>query len=690
MGIVTEYPAGFIVLCLLSGAAYALFLYYRDIRKGMKSPAHRIMLALRFVSVSLIAFLLLGPLVRQSHKQIEKPVVIIGVDNSASMVQTADSVYCRKGFPEAIKALEEALQKKCEVRLYSFGDRLTSGFDPSYSGLTTDISAFFNEVNSRYSNRNVAALVLATDGIYNTGTDPFYAARRIMFPVYTIALGDSLLKKDILIRKVIVNRTAYKGDKFPVEALVEMNKCQGTTAKLTLTQGTRTIDSKEIRAGSDRSMQKVMFNLDAASSGLVRYTLHLGEIEGEGNLQNNWASFVVEVLDARQRIALVYDAPHPDIAAIQQALEGSMHFEIDQFRVNRLPDNFNKYDLIILNQVPSVTSLAGLDAVFRSKASLLFIIGSQTDVNALNRLGAGLVINTARDSYTESLPVVSGDFPLFTIDRKDLAAFAEFPPLQCPFGTYQFSPLSDVLCYQKIGNVTTKIPMILFTKTADRKVGFITGENIWRWRISDYARQSSHESFDLLADKIAQYLSVREDKSFFRIRLDSRISENDPVEMDAEVYNASYELINDPDVNITITDSENKSYPFTFTRSAKAYYLNAGLFPIGEYNYKATVRVGSGVYQKTGRFFVEKVSAESSDLVANHNLLYRIASSHDGEMVGKQAIGSLANKILQRDDTRTVSVYSRKLSDLIGNPWLFAVILLLLAAEWIIRKREGI
>lgn len=690
MGLVTEYPAGFIVFCLLLGVAYAFILYFRDLRKGLTPLTHRIMLVLRFLSVSLIAFLLLGPLIRQSRRHVEKPIVIIGVDNSASMIQTADSDYYRNEFPGSVKSLEEALQKKCEVKLYSFGDKLATGFNAGYKGLKTDISAFFNEVNSRFSNRNVAALVLATDGIYNDGTDPFYAARRIPFPIYTVALGDSLLKKDILIRKVIVNSTAYKGDKFPVEALVEMNKCPGVTAKLTLMQGSRNIDSREIRATSDRSVQKVMFNLDAAKSGLVKYSLHLGELEGERNLQNNTVSFVVEVLDTRQRIALVYDAPHPDVAAIQQGLEGSMHFEIDQLRLNNLPETFDKYDLIILNQLPSVTSVEGLEALFSSKASLLFIIGSQTDINSLNRLNAGLSINTSQNSFAESQPVVSGDFPLFTLDRKDMAAFGEFPPLQCPFGTYQFSPLSDVLCYQKIGNVTTKIPMIMFTKTADKKVGFITGENIWRWRISAYVQQSSHESFDLVIDKIAQYLSVREDKSFFRIHLDNRISENDPVEIDAEVFNASYELINDPDVNITITDSENKTYPFIFSRTARAYYLNAGLFPIGEYTYRATVRVGSEVYQKTGKFFVERVNIESSDLVANHNLLFRIATAHDGEMTGKQNMGALADKILQRDDTKPVSVHSRKLSDLIGNPWLFAAILLLLSAEWIIRKREGI
>ena len=675
---------------MLLGAVYAVTLYYHDLKQGLKQILHRVMLVFRFLSVSIISFLLLGPLVKQTDKIVEKPIVILGIDNSKSMILTADSGYTRNIFPKAIDSLVGVLQKKCEVKIYSIGDRLTSGFDASYSGVKTDISSFFNEISTRFSNRNAAALILASDGIYNEGTDPFYAAGKITFPVYSIALGDTVLKKDILIRKVIANKTAYKGDKFPVEVLVEMNKCAGSMAKLDLMQGAKVLETKEIRANSDHSIQKLTFMLEAREKGVVKYSLQLSRIEGEGSNENNSASFIVEVLDIRHKIALVFDSPHPDVTAIEKGLEGSSHFEIELLRANDLPKSYDKYDLVILNQLPSVTNIADFGPLFKSKASLLFIIGSQTDINTLNNLKQGLTINAAKNSFSESQPVVNDEFLLFSMDKNDLAVFREFPPLQCPFGTYQFSPLTNVLCYQKIGNVTTRTPMIMFTRVADKKVGFINGENIWRWRISDFIQQSNHESFDLMIDKIAQYLCTKDDKSFFRINMNSRISENEPVEIDAEVFNASYELINEPEVNVVFTDAENKTYPFIFNKTSNAYYLNAGLFPIGEYNYKATVKVGSEVFQKSGKFFIDQVNIESSNLVADHNLLYRIANSHDGEMVNQSDISKLADKILAREDIRSVSIFQKKMSDLIGNPWVFILILTLLTVEWIIRKREGI
>ncbi len=687
---ITEYPSGLIPLCLLLGAVYAWALYYPGMKRGMGNPLTWGMSALRFLSASLIAFLLLSPLIKRTEKRLEKPVIVIGVDNSQSMVLGNDSAWCRKDFPDRLKQLVAALQQKCDIRLYSFDDKLSNGFTGTYKGSKTDISVFFREVNTRYTNRNAAAVILATDGIYNGGTDPFYAAQKIPFPIYAIAMGDTILKKDISILKVLVNKTAYRGDRFPVEVLVAMNKCNGLKTKLTLSQGTRLIESKELRATGDRSLQRATFFLEAKEAGMIRYSLQLDQVEGDGSRSNNHNDFLVEVLEARQKIALVSAAPHPDMMAIEKALEGSSHFEVETINTESLPRSFEKYDLVILNQLPSVANVTDLTGLLLSKIPLLIIVGSQTDLNALNRLQAGLIVNSPKNTFSESQPSFNPDFSLFTVDLKDQAVFREFPPLQCPFGTYQVSPLAEVLYYQKIGNVATKTPMVIYTHALDRKVGIIAGENIWRWRISNYIQQSNHESFDLWIDKTAQYLSARDDKSFFRIRVKNKIYENEPVEFEAELYNGSYELINQPDVSMTITDHENKSYPFVFSKTRKGYFLNAGMFPAGEYNYKASVKAGPATYEKTGKLFIETVNIESSNLVADHNLLFRIASAHDGEMVLPADMGKLAGKILARNDIRSVAVYQNRMSDLIGNPWLFALVILLLTAEWVIRKREGL
>ncbi|MCK9204360.1 MAG: hypothetical protein M0P58_08015 [Bacteroidales bacterium] len=689
MGIIFEYPSGYLLLCLLTGALYAFFLYYFDKKRKTAPRLIWILMAFRFITVSIIAILLLSPLIRRNIKTIEKPIVIIGVDNSASICLSGDSTYYHTRYLDQINRLIAALQKKCEVKTYSFGERVTMNVKGTFSEKETDIASFFEEVENRFSNRNTGVLIIASDGLYNKGIDPFYAAQKISFPVFSIALGDTTVKKDALIRKITVSKTVFKGDQFPVEVITEMDKLQGAKSTLKLKQGAQLLSSKELVAREGRSQNKSTFLIQTTQSGVFKYTLQIDPLAGEANTKNNRVDFFVEVMDTRQKVAILYNAPHPDITTLVKAMEGSSRFDVKQVKINDFNPTTDKSDLIILYQLPAISGLANLNELMKTKTSMFFVLGSQSDLNAFNNLKTGLIITSKPGNFTEVQATTNKDFPLFTLEKDDPALFSSFPPLQSPFGVYQSGPMAEVLFYQRSGSVTTSNPLAIFLSTQDRKVGVVTGENLWRWRIANYIQEKNTDAFDRLINKMVHYLAVKEDKSFFRIKIENRYDENDPVEIEAEVYNSSYELINDPEVDITITDSENKKYPFIFNRTNHAYFLNIGILPAGSYSFAATTRVGNTRYQQNGKFFIEPVNNEYFNLVADHQLLYRISKAHDGEVVYPNQMDSLVNKIIHRDDFKTVSIYEKRFTDLIGSPWLFILIATLLTMEWVIRKREG-
>ncbi len=689
MGIVFEYPVAFLLFCLLTGALYAFILYFFDKRRKTAPGLIWSLMGLRFLTISVIAILLLSPLMKRTVTTVDKPVAILGIDNSLSIVLTGDSTYYRTAFRDQLNRLISELQKKCEVKIYSFGEKLSPGLNTSFTEKETDIGSFFTEVENRYSNRNTGALIIASDGLYTKGIDPFYAGRKISFPVYSIALGDTNLRKDIFIRKITANKTVFKGDHFPVEVMIGLDKVNGAKSLVKLKQGTQLLDSKEIIVKEERSSVKLFFQVEAGKPGTTRYSVQIDPLEGETNKLNNSRDFFMEVLDTRQKIAIVYEAPHPDITALLKAMEGSARFDIEQFPTGDLTVPADKFDLIILYQFPSLTGATNLNALIKTKTSQLYFLGSHSDINAFNNLKTGLIINTKPASFSEVQVVVNQAFPLFSLEKGDPALFDGFPPLQAPFGVYQPAPLSEALFYQKSGAVSTTNPLLIFFTGQDKKIGVITGENLWRWRIYDFIQNKDHVAFDRLINKIVHYLAVKEDNSFFRITLKNRIGENEPVEAEAEVYNSSYELINDPEVNITITDQENNKYPYLFSRTTKAYFLNIGILPVGSYSYIATTKVGKNQYQQSGKFFIEQINNEYFNLVADHQLLNRISKSHDGEVVYPHEMDQLANKILQREDFRPVLITGKRFSDLIGNPWLFIALLALLTAEWAVRKRKG-
>ena len=690
MGIVFEYPSIYLVLCLLAGIVYAFFLYFFD-KKRKTSPRLILFLAvLRFMAVFLISALLLSPMIRRNIKSIEKPVVIIGIDNSSSIVQTPDSASVRVQLPQMVNRLIDKLENKCEVKVFTFGEKLSNHFPGDFKDKETDMASFIEEMETRYSNRNTGALIIASDGLYNKGTDPFYSARKIDYPIYTIALGDTTRKKDALVRKILVSKTVYKGDQLQVEAITEVDKLSGSKTMARLLEGEKVLAEKEIRVTDDRTITKTTFSIHAEKAGHFRYTVEVAPVEGEVNLKNNRMDFYVEVSETRQKIALVYDAPHPDISALVKALEGSPRFEISLFNLKEFDPVKVHYDLIILYQLPSIAGVADLKKITETGTSLLFVLGSNSDINAFNNLKTGLIITAKPGNFNDVQPSFNPGFSLFTLEPNDPPLFSEFPPLQAPFGLYQSVSTAEILFFQRTGSVITRDPLLVFIREMQRKTGVLTGENIWRWRLANYARENNTEAFDRLINKTVHFLAVAEDKSLFRIMAEPRFDENDPVVMEAELFNASYELINDPEVNITITDRDGRNYPFVFNRTNQSYFLNAGILPPGNYTYVASTKVGQNRYEKKGVFFIEPINAEFYDLVADHPLLYRIANSHGGRMVYPAQVETIADHLLQRDDLKSVAINERKFSDLTGAPWLFILIVTLLTLEWIVRKREGL
>jgi hypothetical protein len=690
LGIVTEYPIGFIFFCLLLGGIYALLLYFKTGKDDIDTWFVWAMTGFRFLSISLISFLLLSPLIKKQAEVIQKPLIVLAQDNSRSLLLSKDSGFYRKGYPDAIRTFSNDLNKKYEVAGLSFGERISNELKTSFTEKETDISALFNEVNVRYANRNIGALIIASDGIYNKGSNPYYAADKIRFPVYTIAMGDTNLPRDLILKKIICNKSAFLGDKFPVEVQIEADKCSNEKTELRVMKGDEVLFIRPLQFAGDKDFRKIELVLEAKNKGLQRFKVNLKPVTGENSVLNNTEEFFVDVNDTRQKIAILYEAPHPDIFAIKQALEGSTRFEVETFKLDAFDQQPSKYDLIILDQIPSNLGYFNLSRITGSTVSLLYIIGTETNVNAFNALKTGLVITSNKANFTETLPSINEDFSLFTLDNNLQEVLKDFPPLISPLGTYQYSPVSDILFTQRIGNVHTRIPQILFFKPEERKTGIIAGENIWKWRLSDYLQKGEHKVFDDLITKVIQYLSVRGDKSFFKMKVSNRFVENENIEFDAEVFNESYELINKDDVNITITDEKNNSYPFVLGKTDKAYYLDAGNFPVGNYTYQTTVKTGKNTYTKKGEFIIIPLNLEFLNSVADHNLLFRIAKAHDGDMFYPGDLPKLLKKIMEREDIRPVSYTQKRFIDLSGNLWLFLFIFALLSAEWFIRKRSGV
>jgi hypothetical protein len=694
MTFLTEYSIWLALFCILLGAGYSFLLYYKNRNTAYDTRTKRVMFAFRGVAVAFIAFLLLAPMLRLTVKKTEKPIIMIGVDNTESNISTQDSIFSTTTFKSNYKNLMHQLQKNYEVIQYTLGEQarlMQEDVALDFGEKSTHLAHLFEEMNNYYTNRNVGAVLLFTDGIFNEGANPFYAAEKQKAPVYTVGMGNPEAQPDLYISNIVYNKQTFMGNLFPVEIKVAAAQLAGKNTTLTISDGTQDIYTKNIAIAGNQFFETVRLTLTAKEKGVHRYQVALTPVENEISTKNNNASFVIEVVDQREKIAIIYHAPHPDITAIKSALETSDRYQVELFSSDKLPVNIDHYVLFILHQLPSANQAAQnlVTKIQTAGNACWYIVGESSNLPALNSLNLGLNMVQNKNLRNEAIPTFNSNFVSFTFSEEAKKMLSKFPPVSTPFGEYRSAVSANTFLYQKINGIATNYPLFIFNETHAEKTGILAGTGIWQWKIYNYLYANNHDVFNEIINKTALYLSAKGDKSFFRVMVKNVYNENAPVEFTAELYNDSYELQNDPEVEFHFTDKEGKKYDMMFSKQNNGYFLSLGKLPAGSYSWSANVKFGDKNYTKSGIFTVQEIVLETLNLVANHSLLQNISEATHGKFYTANDFSALENDIRKNEHIKTIASYQKRYSLFLNSWWYFAAILLLFGAEWFLRKWGG-
>ena len=647
------------------------------------------MMALRLLTIAILAFLLLDPVVSSQFRKIEKPTILVALDKSSSLTFSHDSLELNK-HEQQLNELTQRLGESYDVKTYSFGSQVIEGFSDQYDQKETDFSALLREMEERHFNRNIGAFIMVSDGIYNKGANPLYSKHNFNFPLFTIAVGDTSKKKDVILKKASHNDIAYLGNQFPVNIDISAYGSKGEVVTTTIYQNGKKLASKNTAILSNSESTTAKFLLEATKIGMQSFRIEVSSVPNESNTTNNSASIFIEVLDSRQKILILANSPHPDIGAMKSSLLAFDNYQVDNELAQQFTGNIDGYDLVILHQLPSKKQpVALINKIVESNVSCLYILGHQTNISGFNLHNTGLKITGNIRKLNEARAVYEKDFSLFTLPSAFIENISKLPPLHSPFGEYSMSNDHTNFLNQRIGLVESGNPLITFTKIENKKIGVICGDGIWRWKTWSYQETQRHDNFNEFIGKIVQYLSVKEDKSRFRVSSKNIFYENEAIVIDAELYNDSYELINDAEIGITIVDEQGKEFPYVFNRTTSAYTLNVGTLPVGQYSYQAFVKGGDQTLSKKGSFNVTPILIESINTIANHELLFKLSQKYNGDLFHMSELEALEKMIAENEEIRPVSYTEDKPLELIHLKWVFFLLITLLAAEWYMRKRNG-
>ncbi len=610
MDISTDLPIMYSIACLLLGLGYAFFLYRKE-RLLASNKLKVFLFSIRTLFIGFLAVLLLNPIVKSTHKITEKPIVILAQDISESII---DSFF----LTEISKQLSDF-----EVHQFSFADKVYEGFKTENTGLLTNYSNLFEDFKSRFENQHIAAMVLASDGMYNTGANPLYS-NLSNYPIYTIAQCDTNVKKDVSIAKVLQNEIAFLGNTFPLEIAITAEKCSGENIQVNIWNNGKKIHSEKIAITSGNAFEKVKVKLLADAIGLQHYTINVTQFPDEKNIENNSYIAYVEVIDSRYKILVLTEGAHPDIAAYTSAVEKNKNYALEQVDVNDFKGNIEAYQLLVLFGVKENTSI--VNVIKKSKIPLL-VFNMQQDVF---RQFTSVFSFTNRGGQEEARAIKNESFTNFTFSPDLLNLLDQAPPLHTPFGKYTLQMGAVTVLFQEIGGQITNNPVIILDEQKDRKMAFVTAEGFWKWKLHDYAIAKNNNAFNEIFSKLTQYLVLLKDKSKFRVNYKKQIAENENISFEAALYNESYELVNNKEVELIISNEKGENFNYEFSKSGTKYSLSVGVLDVGKYTFLAKVK-GSEMLKK-GSFDVKAIQLEQLYTVANHKLLYQLANISGGAL----------------------------------------------------------
>ncbi|MCD6347784.1 MAG: hypothetical protein J7L96_10225 [Bacteroidales bacterium] len=688
----TELPIWLASIGLMLAIFLAWYSYSGARSKELFSKSRRTGLAIiRAIGFFLVFLLFMGFLWKGQTEMKDKPIDLVAVDNSLSMMLTDDSLDLKNDIGAFIGNLNHTLEDKSDLRYYGFGQNVQQGSSFDFSDKKTDFKQLFDHLGSVYRRQHVRGLLLISDGIFNTGLDPASAAQYFPFPVSVWAVGDTVAMPDLKISDIQLNDVVYAGVNFPVDIKIEGTDLHEYEARLRiLSEGKVLADTLvSIDPVDGIGNTSLLINFDKAGNHI--FEVRVDAFRNEDNRYNNSSIRTVEVVDEKVRVLLLYNTTHPDIRIFKASLEQTSRYELVVQDITDAYFDLKDYQLVILYQLPDggAREKPVLDKIMHSDANILFVIGPQTKLSTLTTMGVGVRFKAERIVTEDYEPVYNDKFSLFKNDEGIVDYFQEMPPLKAPFATISLSSRSSVLLYQKIKNIELTDPLLWFAHFQGRKYGFVWGEGIWRWRLFEYLGSDSHYYTDGLIVKIVNYLSTNEIKDPLRLTVPAVINTTEGLKLSAHLYNKSLEPVTYPEVYFDISDGDAYVRKMTMRKSQDEYKLEIDGLQPGRYNYACYTNLDKKEYRKSGVIDVLDIPLEQLDLTARHDYLRELVSRGDGRFFERDESDKLLSYLKSKELNPETPYTITKWNNIINVPYILAVIILLFSVEWFLRRWSG-
>lgn len=672
--------APFWIAVIIGVAALVTFFSYR--RSSFNKPYSILLPVLRVFALSLIGILLLNPIVTETSVEEERPVLLWLQDESESVLMHRDSAMYRAEYQTWQADAVERLKDKYDVVEFGFGGQVTlpkHNFNQSESA----IQEALRDASERLVGRNVGGVVLASDGILNSGS--LLSNKQLVQPIHTLALGDSTQYFDVSISNVLHNRVAFTGNTTSIQVDLES---KGGNVSSSVVQLHSVNPTQSQRVQFNRGKGRIIFDVSQDTSGIQRYVIEIEEVEGEKNTANNTTSIYIDFIEKKKSILWVYDAPHPDIAALRIPLLEDPANTVELVRFSEFSsEQIEGRDLIVFHGVNPNSDME--EILQKGEQNVLLITHPGRPYSDWELASAYLRQAPNLDRSDDVTVRFNPSFAPFQVNENWIESTSKFPPMRSEIHSQSSSGIWNPLLLANVGAIKTNTPILAIYNNGNQRVAWLNGEGWWKWRTYSYAEYGSHQMFDGFVNPLYRWLLTNSIGDRLEVDFPQQSRESENIPFTVRPKDASMNPIEDALVQLTLYHEGEVVSEQRLSEAGKGRYetfIN-GLKP-GTYRYRVSSQFGEETLQKSGELFVDGISLESLDTKARFGVLEGLATSNDGVSATWNSRESLVEELLSLEASSKLHEVVTTES-LLKKVWPYVLILLLLTLEWVLRKREG-
>lgn len=725
-----------------SAALVLAWLTYARLTLALSRGRRALLTALRAATLLLLVAFLLRPVVYVEAQGVSSGLIAILVDVSRSM-RIADAGSAGHASPRieqaasVVRDLQQHLGDGFQSELVTFGESVAKGDvnQLAADARRSDLSGALASLIDRYRGRRLAGIIVISDGGDTAGQEAG-TTKRVNVPVFAVGIGNPRIARDREVINVTAGEPLFSDSSIDLSVSAVSHGVGASPIEIRVSENGRPIDVRRVTPSADGAPVHEIFTVSPPLQTPTVYGVEIPVDSGELAAENNVRRVLVPRQGRKRRLLLVEGAPGFEHTFVKRALQRDPGLEVDS--VIRKGQNEEGRDTFIVQAAASRSAaladgypvkranLFVYDAIVFGNIAADFFTRDQLSMTAdfVGKRGGGLLVLGARSfdraglvgtPLEEALPVDFTD-RRSTVGRAGVPAappantivlttdgathpamrlavamdesrkkWSQLPPMASAAALGSPRPGAQVLAVTSAGGGDLRPAIVAQRYGLGRSMVF-AGEASWRWRMM---LPASDNTFELAWRQMARWLASGAADAI-EVAPAAVTLPGTTETLSVLVRNEEFNPVGDAEVVLRVREpgGQERSLTAALSDPSQGRYAAAVRFDqAGVYSIAADVKRGSQALGTARRpMLVGGADLEMAEPRLNEAVLRRISETTGGAYVAAVDAATVPS-LIRAADRESPPLEMRDLWD---NGWALAMIVALLGAEWVVRRRSGL